>query len=271
MTLSNLTQTYTGSALTPTATTSPAGLGITWTGAPDTNAGSYAVTATVNNPNYQGSASGTFTINKATPTISWLTPAAITYGTALSGTQLNATANVPGTFAYNPPSGTVLAAGGNQALSTTFTPTNTTDYNNASGSVSLTVNKALLTVTANNASMLYGQALPSFSDTITGFENGDTSAVVLGTATETTTATSTSPPGNYPITFSSEALTAANYTFTYVPGTLTIAGGASQTITFSPLPNVTYGVAPITLTATASSGLTVTYSASGRRRSPARR
>ena len=67
--LSNLTQTYTGSALTPTATTTPSGLAITWTGAPDTNAGSYPVTATVNNPSYQGSASGTFIINKATATV----------------------------------------------------------------------------------------------------------------------------------------------------------------------------------------------------------
>ena len=62
VTLSQLTQSFTGSALTPTATTNPPGLAITWSGAPDTNAGSYSVTATVNDPNYQGSASGTFAI-----------------------------------------------------------------------------------------------------------------------------------------------------------------------------------------------------------------
>src|SRR5436309_1649833 len=49
--------------LTPTATTNPLGLNIAWTNAPQTNAGSYPVTATVNNANYQGSGSGTFTIN----------------------------------------------------------------------------------------------------------------------------------------------------------------------------------------------------------------
>jgi len=69
VTLSNLTQTYTGSALTPTATTTPSGLSITWTGAPDTNAGNYPVTATVSNANYSGYANGTFTIGKATPTV----------------------------------------------------------------------------------------------------------------------------------------------------------------------------------------------------------
>jgi uncharacterized repeat protein (TIGR02543 family) len=60
--LSNMTRTYTGGPLSPTATTTPAGLPITWTGAPQTTAGSYAVTAAVNDPNYQGSASGTFII-----------------------------------------------------------------------------------------------------------------------------------------------------------------------------------------------------------------
>jgi hypothetical protein len=87
----------------------------------------------------------------------------------------------------------------------------------------LTVNKASLTVTANNAGITSGQPLPSFTYTITGFVNGDTSAVVSGTATETTTATSASPVGPYPITFSTESLAAANYTFTYVNGTLTIS------------------------------------------------
>jgi len=67
--LSNLVQTYTGSSLTPAATTNPPGLAITWTNAPQTNAGTYTVTATVNDPNHQGSATGTFTINKAAASI----------------------------------------------------------------------------------------------------------------------------------------------------------------------------------------------------------
>ena len=53
----------------------------------------------------------TYTINKAMPTVTWPTPAAISYGTALSATQLNATASTPGTFAYTPAAGTVLMAG----------------------------------------------------------------------------------------------------------------------------------------------------------------
>jgi hypothetical protein len=62
------------------------------------------------------------TVTKATPTITWATPADLVYGTALSGTQLNATASVAGTFVYSPAAGTVLNAGAGQTLSVTFTP-----------------------------------------------------------------------------------------------------------------------------------------------------
>lgn len=50
-------------------------------------------------------------VNKATPTITWNKPADITHGTALTATQIDATASVPGTFVYTPPLGTVLNAG----------------------------------------------------------------------------------------------------------------------------------------------------------------
>jgi hypothetical protein len=85
---------------------------------------------------------GTLTVSAATPTISWANPANITYGTALGSTQLDATANVPGTFAYTPGAGTVLGAGSNQTLSAVFTPTDTTDYTTASASVPINVQKA---------------------------------------------------------------------------------------------------------------------------------
>jgi hypothetical protein len=79
------------------------------------------------------------TILKATPVITWVTPADIIQGTLLSGTQLNATANVPGTFTYTPPAGTVLSAGSGQILSTTFTPADTANYNNATKTVTINV------------------------------------------------------------------------------------------------------------------------------------
>ncbi len=78
-------------------------------------------------------------VNQATPTITWANPAAITYGTALSSTQLDATASVPGSFQYTPSSGTVLQAGSGQKLSVRFTPNDTTDYTTASDSVYINV------------------------------------------------------------------------------------------------------------------------------------
>jgi hypothetical protein len=64
----------------------------------------------------------TATPSTNTPSITWNAPAAITYGAALSSTQLNATANVPETFVYSPAAGTVLKAG-TQTLSVVFTLT----------------------------------------------------------------------------------------------------------------------------------------------------
>ncbi len=76
------------------------------------------------------STSRTLVVNQATPTLTWANPTGITYGTALSATQLNATAGVPGTFAYTPALGAVLGAG-SRTLSVTFTPTDTTSYGTA--------------------------------------------------------------------------------------------------------------------------------------------
>src|SRR5204863_169037 len=92
-------------------------------------------------------ASVTVTVVRATPTITWATPANIIYGTALGVTQLNATASVAGTFVYTPVAGTVLSAGAGQTLSVTFTPTNTVSYTTATASVTVTVVRATPTIT----------------------------------------------------------------------------------------------------------------------------
>ncbi len=74
----------------------------------------------------------TLNVLKADPAITWANPADIVYGTALGATQLNATANVPGTFAYSPAAGTTLNAGAQQTLSVSFTPSDTANYNDES-------------------------------------------------------------------------------------------------------------------------------------------
>jgi YDG domain-containing protein/MBG domain-containing protein/Big-like domain-containing protein len=96
-----------------------------------------------------------FQVTKGTPTIAWANPADITYGAALSGTQLNATAPVPGGFVYSPAAGTVLDAGNGQALSVTFTPTDGTNYGTATKSVVINVLKRPLTVAATGQNKVY--------------------------------------------------------------------------------------------------------------------
>jgi chitosanase len=75
---------------------------------------------------------------KTTPTITWKNSADIIYGTALSKTQLNAAASVPGKFTYNPVAGTILSVGAH-ILDVKFTPTDTVKFNTASKNVKIKV------------------------------------------------------------------------------------------------------------------------------------
>lgn len=161
-------------------------------------------------------------------TVTWASPASITYGTPLSATQLNASADTAGTFVYSPAAGTVLNTGA-ASLSVTFTPTDAITYATATKSVTLTVNPAPLTITANDAVKSVGASSPTFSASYLGLVNGDTAAAVGGLVLSTT-ATIASPPGVYPITPSGAS--ASNYAISYVNGALTVSGSA-QTVTLS--------------------------------------
>jgi hypothetical protein len=101
--------------------------------------------------NYEAT-SKTVIINvaKATPVIMWSNPAGITYGTLLSATQLNATADVAGSMVYTPAIGTKLNAGVAQDLKADFTPTDATNYNNATKTVKIDVAKATPVITWSN-------------------------------------------------------------------------------------------------------------------------
>jgi len=159
-----------------------------------------------------------FNVAKATPLLNWTTPTAITYGTALSGTQLNATANVAGGFSYSPAAGAVLNAG-SRSLSVTFTPTDGGNYTGASGTVVLSVNKALLTAKAENKSKIHGEPNPTLTVAYTGFIPGETAAVITGPSISTAAGVD-SAPGPYTITLSGGF--AANYELSLEPGTLTV-------------------------------------------------
>ncbi len=105
------------------------------------------------------------TVNQAVPAVTWPTPAAITQGTALSGAQLDAMANVPGTFIYSPAAGTVLGAG-TAPLVAAFTPADKINYAPANSTVSLLVNAAPVSTPvtpqitwATPVAIIYGTAL----------------------------------------------------------------------------------------------------------------
>jgi MBG domain (YGX type)/Bacterial Ig-like domain (group 3) len=116
-------------------------------------------------------------------------------------------------------------------------------------STTQTVDPAPLTVTANAQTAIYGGPLPNLTDSITGFVNGDTSAVVSGVANLSTSAVTGDPVGAYPIRVAVGTLSAANYDFpNLVSGTLAI-NKAHLTVTANPS-STTYGTAPTGLSAT---------------------
>ncbi|HEY3161421.1 MAG TPA: Ig-like domain repeat protein, partial [Vicinamibacterales bacterium] len=195
-------------------------------------------------------ASATLNVARAPATITWAAPANIVYGTALSASQLNATADVPGTFVYSPAAATMLPAG-THTLSVTFTPDDAANYTGTSTTRSLTVVKSALTVTANNASKPYGAPLPAFSASTSGFVNGESLASLTGSLTFATSATATSAIGTYPVM--PQGVSSPNYTITFAAGTLAIMKASTATsASASPQP---VGLnQPVTLTATVSVG-----------------
>jgi len=252
--------TYNGSNQGPTITPSVSGATYSISGtASATTAGSYTVTATATG-NYTG-ASGpiAWTIAQATPVVSWTTPAPIVYGTALDSTELNATANVPGTFAYTPAAGTVPNVG-TQTLSVVFTPTDATDYNNASASVSLTVNPPLT-------------AAPVFSPAAGSYPNAQTVAITTTTSgasirytTDGSTPTETTGnPYSGPLTLSSTTtLTAIAYETGFTDSAVTSGIYTLQAAApnFSPAAG-TYTSAQTVTINSATNGASIRYTTDG--------
>ena len=169
-------------------------------------------------------------VNKATPTISWATPAAIAYGTALSATQLNASSTVAGTFVYTPAAGTVPTAG-SKTLSVTLNPTDSIDYTTATATVNLAVNKATPAITwATPAAIAYGTALSATQLNAT--------STVAGTFTY-------SPAAGTVLAAGSQTLTAA---FTPTDTVHYTTATASVVLTVNPAPSFTLGASPASLT-----------------------
>jgi MBG domain-containing protein/HYDIN/CFA65/VesB family protein/centrosomal CEP192-like protein len=251
VTLSNMTQTYNGSALKPTVTTSPANVATTLTGAPDTNAGTYNVTATITDPNYTGSpANGSFVINKAAATVSLSNLTATYTGSPLSPTVTTSPANVATTLTGAPDTN----AGTYNVMATITDP----NYTGSPANGSFVINPAAATVTAAAASKTYGATDPALTATETGFTAADAPTITLSA-----TRAAGESVGTYAITPAAAGAAVANYSITYTAANFTISKALA-----SVTPNAaskTYGAADPALSGTlagfvGSDNITATYS-----------
>jgi hypothetical protein len=202
-----------------------------------------------------------------TQSIAFAPPAAATYGdpaitfsaTASSGLAVNFTlANGPATL-----SGNVLTITGAGAITVKASQSGNANYAAAQVLTStISVAPKALTITAANASRAYGAANPANPGfTAPALVGGDSVASVTYSyaATATATAAVGTTHGITPSAAVFASGTATNYAISYVAGTLTVAGTASQTIAFAPPVTATYGDSPLALTATATSGLPVSF------------
>ena len=257
VTLSNLVQPYDGSPLAVTATTVPLGLGVNFTyngsSTPPTNVGSYTVVGTVANQNYQGSATGTFTVTssnpKATVTLSGI--AAIYDGTPKTVT---ATTNPPGlatTITYNGSSFPPTAAG-----TYTISAIINNSYFTGSTTGKLVINPGPASLTFQNLEVSYtGSPQPV---TVTTSPPGLSVSVLYAKKSVVPTAI-----GSYSV---SGTITDPNYTGSST-GTYVILA-APATITLGSL-SVTYNGKSQSATATTvPPGLTVKFTYNGSSKSP---
>ena len=197
------------------------------------SAGTHKILACYQGSTSFGASGGSVTqvVNRATPILTWSTPAAITYGTALSSTQLNATATyqnggspaaVAGTFTYTPAAGTILSAGSNQTLSVYFVPTDATDFATpADKTVALNVQTASLSPSITASNKTYdGTTTATFTCSLSGVVGTDDVSCTGGTAVFASAAAGT----GVAVTATGFQLTgakAANYTLASTTATTT--------------------------------------------------
>jgi hypothetical protein len=181
--------------------------------------GSYSSIASftpTDSTDYTGTtATVTLLVNQATPTITWTAPTAITYGTALGSTQLDATSSVPGAFTYSLPAGTVLNAG-SHSLTVTFSPADSKDYAGATAAVTLLVNQATPTINwPTPAAVAYGGALSA--------TQLDAATSVAGSFTYSPSAGTILSVGAHPLLVSFAPTDSADYTTASSTVSLTVS------------------------------------------------
>jgi hypothetical protein len=260
ITLGGLTPTYDGTEKTGTYTTNPGGLtvNITYDGSTTapTAAGNYPIIATISDPNYQGSATGTLTISKATTariSVSDLTTT--TYdGTAKTVTATTHPSDLAVTITYN---GNATAPTNAGTYTVVATISDTTDYQVSPATGSLVISKAPANITLSGLTPTYDGTGKTVTATTT--PNGLIVGIIYdGSTTAPTVA------GTYPII---ATISDPNYQGS-VNGSLTISQ-ATATITLNDS-TVVYDGSTIAVTTakTVPSGLAVTYTYNGSATAP---
>ncbi len=168
-------------------------------------------------------------------TVSSISAPGVVYGSPASVTVSvsSSTGSVTGTVVLSVDSGAAISMplsngsatfnvgvlnAGSHSLSASFGTQGSFSASKANGTLS--VAQAPLTLTANNASKIYGAAVPTLAFSASGFVNRDTTASLTTQPTLNTTATAASPVGAYAINISGAV--DANYSITYAQGTLTV-------------------------------------------------
>ncbi len=251
VTLGNLAATYNGAAKTAAAVISPEGLAVDFTydgevTAP-TDAGSYEVVATINNPNYEGTATGTLVISKGVATVTLGNLAATYDGTAKSASAMTSPEGLAVSLTYNGLATAPTDAGSYEVVATI----NDSNYEGAT-SGTLVIGKAAATVTLGNLAAAYDGAPKPVSAT-TSPENLAVSLTYNGSATAPIDA------GSYELF---ATINDANYEGT-TTGTLVIAK-AIAAVTLGDLAATYDGAAKSATATTSPEGLTVnlTYDSS---------
>ncbi len=108
----------------------------------------------------------------------------------------------------------------------------------------ITVEPAPLSIAASSGTMTYGGTAPTITASYSGFVNGDSAASLTTPPTCGTTATSSSPVGNYASTCSGAV--DPNYSISYTNGT--VAVGAAQLVITASSSSTTYGSDPPAVT-----------------------
>lgn len=234
-----------------------------------TTAGDFNINITVTDINgCLGNQSYAVSVQKANPTVSWNNPRDITYGKSLGVAQLNATANVAGSFVYTPGAGTVLNAGNGQTLSVSFTPADSSNYNTVSAGVLINILKAT-TVFSNLSSpaITYGTTSTILSGKISTGALIPTGSVSITLNGVTQSAAINSGDGSFSAAFATGSLVVpaspypisygyagdSNFSGTSGEGTLTVSKVNTSTSVGSSSATSIYGQ-PVTLTATVTSG-----------------